>query len=132
MKLFLNNTSVVFQRSLTKTVMTAATFSGNITAGKFLNGQTGAVRDLAAGSAVEPMQDLPANTKLIKIFNTGYAIVDGYAPFALYDSDGNFLVAGSSGTNKELDLNDYPTAAKYRVAWMTANQSIVHFDFYTL
>ena len=63
---------------------------------------------------------MPFKNVTISIENTGYSHVDGFATFALYDSNGNFIIAGSDGDNKEINTENHPTATQFRVSW---NQS---------
>lgn len=84
-----------------------------------LGGHDGSLKTVNDYTTSE-LTPLPFNNATISIENTGYPIVDGFATFALYDSSGNFIVAGSDGVNKEINTENYPTATQFRVSW---NQS---------
>lgn len=93
-----------------------------------LGGRDGSLKTVNSITTSELTQ-LPFKNATISIENTGYPNVDGFATFALYDSSGNFIVAGSDGDNKELDTKNYPTATQFRFSWYNSSAARAQVTF---
>lgn len=122
MKIKIEGTSVQFVLK-ESVVFGANSFSSvDIIEERIINGRTGELREQTQYNTCALTQ-IPIGAKKVTIANTSYPEVDGYATFALYDSLGTFLVAGSDGTNHEILLSNYPTATQFRLSWGRATSN---------
>lgn len=117
MKVQILNCNIEVIRS-NKVIFTIDKFT-SIISKTILGGNDGSLK-IVNDYTTSELTPLPFKNVTISIKNTGYSHVDGYATFALYDSKGKFIIAGSDGDNKEINTENYPTATQFRVSW---NQS---------